>query len=161
MFCSCFAGVYNEFLLKKSAASVHIMLQNMFMYCDSIVCALAALLLQGQLAAAMTPEAISSILQPGVLAIVANNAAIGIVTSFFLQQLNSILKTFASALELLFTALLCWAIFGIPVHANTVLAIGIVSVAVWTYSQQPVHNPPPPPPPAADPEAAEPLIQES
>ena len=45
---------------------------------------------------------------PGVLIIVLNNAAIGIATSLFLRSLNSILKTFASALELMFTAVLCW-----------------------------------------------------
>jgi UDP-sugar transporter A1/2/3 len=71
---------------------------------------------------------------------VLNNAAIGIVTSFFLAQLNSILKTFASALELLFTAVLCWILFGIPVHPNTALSIAIVSAAVWLYSKEPVQN---------------------
>ena len=47
-------------------------------------------------------------MQPTVCWIIANNAAIGIVTSFFLRHLNSILKTFASALELMFTAVLSW-----------------------------------------------------
>jgi hypothetical protein len=37
-----------------------------------------------------------------------NNAALGIVVSLFLRKLNSILKTFASALELMFTAVLSW-----------------------------------------------------
>jgi drug/metabolite transporter (DMT)-like permease len=69
-----------------------------------------------------------------------NNAAIGIITSFFLKNLNSILKTFASALELMFTAILCWFLFGIPIYINTVLAISIVSYAVVIYSQNPVVN---------------------
>lgn len=78
---------------------------------------------------------------PIILAVVLNNAAIGIVTSFFLSQLNSILKTFASALELMFTAVLCWIIFGIPIYQNTIIAIVIVTIAILLYSKEPVHNP--------------------
>lgn len=69
-----------------------------------------------------------------------NNTAIGIITSFFLKNLNSILKTFASALELIFTAVLCWLIFNIPIHLNTALSIATVSYAVILYSQNPVQN---------------------
>jgi hypothetical protein len=54
--------------------------------------------------------------------------------------LNSILKTFASSLELMFTAILCWLLFGIPIYINTLLAISIVSYAVIVYSQNPVVN---------------------
>lgn len=43
------------------------------------------------------------------------------------QKLNSILKTFASALELLFTAILSWIFFGIPLTLQTLLAIFVVS----------------------------------
>uniref|UniRef100_A0A7G3B643 Uncharacterized protein n=2 Tax=Lutzomyia longipalpis TaxID=7200 RepID=A0A7G3B643_LUTLO len=54
--------------------------------------------------------------------------------------MNSIIKTFASALELFFTAILCFFLFAIPIHFNTILAIGIVSFAVFMYSQNPVVN---------------------
>lgn len=47
----------------------------------------------------------------------------------------------ASALELVFTAVLCWLIFDIPIHLNTAVAILIVTIAIWLYSQEPVHNP--------------------
>lgn len=69
-----------------------------------------------------------------------NNAAIGIVTAMFLRSLNSILKTFASALELMFTAVLCWIIFGIPVNIATAVAIAIVSYASLLYARNPVDN---------------------
>ncbi|XP_063241485.1 UDP-galactose transporter senju [Bacillus rossius redtenbacheri] len=140
--CSCCAGVYNEYLLKGDAASVNIYVQNVFMYVDSIVCNLGVLLAQGSFVAAFSRESLSSVLAPKVLVIVLNNAAIGIVTSFFLKTLNSILKTFASALELFFTAILCWLLFGIPIFVNTVVAISIVSYAVVLYSQNPVVNQP-------------------
>jgi len=75
-----------------------------------------------------------------VIIIMLNNCAIGIITSFFLKYLNSILKTFASALELIFTAILCRILFAIPIYLNTLVAIAIVSGAVLLYSRSPVVN---------------------
>nr|CAD7194139.1 unnamed protein product [Timema douglasi] len=138
--CSCCAGVFNEYLLKGEGANVNIYIQNMFMYINSIVCNAGILLIKGDLYDAFTPEALSSVFAYKVIIIMFNNAAIGIITSFFLKNLNSILKTFASALELMFTAVLCWLLFGIPIYANTVIAISIVSYAVILYSQNPVVN---------------------
>ncbi|XP_043228826.1 UDP-galactose transporter senju-like isoform X2 [Amphibalanus amphitrite] len=143
VFCSCTAGVYNEYLLKQGAAGVDVMLQNAFMYADSIVFAVLTLAVRGELSAALTASALRSVARPAVLMIVFNNATVGIVTCYFLHSLDSILKTFASALELMFTAVLCWMIFGIPVYANTAVAIAIVSAAICVYAQQPVRNPPP------------------
>ena len=36
--CSVIAGVYNEFIIKGDGADIHIMIQNVFMYLDSILC---------------------------------------------------------------------------------------------------------------------------
>ncbi|XP_012943600.1 UDP-galactose transporter senju [Aplysia californica] len=140
VFSSCFAGVYNEFLLKDTGVEVHIMVANAFMYLNSILCNTLVLAARGQLVQAFQADSVMSIMRPGVLAIIANNAAIGIVTSLFLRNLNSILKTFASALELMFTAVLCWLIFGIPVDVYTAVAILIVSAATYLYAQNPVVN---------------------
>ncbi|CAG2242076.1 SLC35A1_2_3 [Mytilus edulis] len=49
-------------------------------------------------------------------------------------------KTFASALELMFTAVLCWMIFGISIDMYTVVALGIVTAATFLYSHKPVVN---------------------
>jgi len=138
--CSCFAGVYNEYLLKGEGAGVNIYIQNVFMYMDSIVCNAGILLFQRNLVGAFTLDSLASVFQFKVIIVMFNNAAIGIITSFFLKNLNSILKTFASALELMFTAILCWLLFGIPIYINTLLAISIVSYAVLLYSQNPVVN---------------------
>ena len=116
------------------------MLQNVFMYMDSIICNVIVLGYSGKLMQAFTPEAIETILQPKVIMIIINNAAIGIVTAMFLRSLNSILKTFASALELMFTAVLSWMLFGIPVNILTAVAIAIVSYATLLYAQNPVDN---------------------
>lgn len=143
IFCSCFAGVYNEYLLKGNGHDVPFMLQNVFMYGNSILCNVVILAYTGHLQTALKAENIDSILQMKVLMIIINNAAIGLVTAMFLRSLNSILKTFASALELMFTAILSWIIFGIPVNILTAVAIGIVSYATLFYAQNPVDNTPP------------------
>ena len=92
----------------------------------------------------LSPDSLSAILNPKVVLIMLNNAAIGIVTSLFLKSLNSILKAFASALELMFTGVFAWIIFDIPLDVNTVIAILIVSFSTWLYSRNPVQNPPKP-----------------
>ena len=138
VFCSCFAGVYNEYLLKGGDAPF--MLQNVFMYTDSVISNILVLGFTGHLRDALTSASIASILQFKVVLIIFNNAAIGIVTALFLRSLNSILKTFASALELMFTAVLAWLMFGIAVNLFTVIAIIIVSFATLLYAQNPVDN---------------------
>ncbi|XP_071540709.1 UDP-galactose transporter senju-like isoform X2 [Panulirus ornatus] len=140
VFCSCLAGVYNEKLLKDTGAEVHIMVQNVFMYTDSIFCNVVVLFCRGELISAFTTTSLLQVWQPAVIVIILNNAAVGIVTSFFLRSLNSILKTFASALELMFTAVLSWVIFGIPVDWCTAIAIALVSYATYMYAQSPVVN---------------------
>uniref|UniRef100_A0A0K8TN46 Putative udp-sugar transporter protein slc35a5-like isoform x1 n=1 Tax=Tabanus bromius TaxID=304241 RepID=A0A0K8TN46_TABBR len=138
--CSCLAGVYNEYLLKDKGAEVNIYVQNVFMYLDSILCNSVILLLKGELFEAFKAENLSSVFRYYVVIIIINNAAIGIITSFFLKYMNSILKTFASALELVFTAIFAYILFTIPIYINTVLAIGVVSFSIYLYSQNPVVN---------------------
>lgn len=137
---SCLAGVYNEYLLKDKGSEVNIFVQNVFMYLDSIVCNVVILLIKGELLSAFTTDSLNAIFRFKVIIIIINNAAIGIVTSFFLKYMNSILKTFASALELMFTAVLCYFLFAIPIYMNTALAIAVVSFAIYLYSQSPVVN---------------------
>lgn len=138
--CSCLAGVYNEYLLKKKGAETNIYLQNIFMYVDSLFCNFLLLFIQGNLVNALNITSIKQIMRVDVILIIVNNCAIGIVTSFFLKYMNSILKTFASALELSFTAILSYIIFSIPFNISTVFAILIVSLAIYLYSQNPVVN---------------------
>ncbi|XP_022257365.1 CMP-sialic acid transporter 1-like, partial [Limulus polyphemus] len=140
VFCSCFAGVYNEYLLKDTGAHVHLMIQNIFMYFDSILCNFLVLVFKGEVMNVFNVDMVSSILQPLVILVIFNGTGCGIITSVFLKNLNSILKNFASALELAFTAVLCWVIFGIAIDIFTILSIAIVSYATFMYSQNPVVN---------------------
>lgn len=138
--CSCLAGVYNEYLLKDKGENINIYVQNVFMYLDSIVCNALILLVQGNIMSAFSLENLIEIMRPSVLIVMLINCAIGITTSFFLKYMNSIIKTFASALELIFTAILCRIFFTIPIYLNTIASIAIVSIAVFLYSQSPVVN---------------------
>ncbi len=124
------------------------MLQNVFMYTDSIICNFVLLTYfdyqQPNLSVmdkfSNTLQLITSGKEILILFIIINNAAVGIVTSLFLKSMTSILKTFASALELLFTSILAWIIFAIPVSIYTFIAIFVVSTAVYIYSTNPVVN---------------------
>ncbi|KAH0955300.1 hypothetical protein HN011_002650 [Eciton burchellii] len=115
--CSCLAGVYNEYLLKGQGADIDIFVQNVFMYIDSIFCNIVAIVLlstfENSISDILSNIDISACLQP---------------------------KTFASALELVFTAMLCWILFVIPINTNTIISIAMVSCAVILYSKNPVQN---------------------
>lgn len=146
IFCSCFAGVYNEYLLKDSGGKgekVHMMVQNIFMYADSIICNLIVLGLSGLSHSSNDPSSqgisfFSGLFQPSVIMVMVNNALAGIVTSIFLKNFNSILKTFAAAIELAFTAIICLFLFSIPIDIYTAISIGIVSYATYLYAKHPV-----------------------
>ena len=149
VFCSCFAGVYTEFLLKDGkGAQVHLMIQNVFMYIDSIICNFLVLMMvstsQSNTFMSDPLGTFGQILfDPLVFLVMFNNSLCGIVTSLFLKSFNSILKIFASALELVITAVVCWILFSIPIDAYTVIAILIVSLATFIYSRNPMSSAPP------------------
>ncbi|RWS03283.1 UDP-galactose transporter-like protein [Dinothrombium tinctorium] len=142
VFCSCFAGVYNELLLKDN--NTHIMIQNIYMYSASIFCNFMVYCATNynKMDETFSVSILENLLQPLILAVIVNNALCGIVTSIFLKNLNSILKTFASALELVFTAIFCWILFHIAIDMYTIVAIAIVSYATFLYSRNPVVNRP-------------------
>lgn len=137
-FCSCLAGTYNEYLLKTKGSNVDIFLQNVFMYLDSVICNFFVLLCKGELGTIF--DDFSSLLDIFVILITVNSAIVGIVTSFFLKNLNSILKTYASALELVITAVVCYLLFNIVITWYTVTSICLVSIAVAMYLKNPVNN---------------------
>eukprot|EP01135_Chromosphaera_perkinsii_P004148 Nk52_evm55s270 gene=Nk52_evmTU55s270 len=140
VFCSCFAGVYNEKLLKGSAGNVDIMVQNSFMYIDSILSNVCFMYVRGDLAGAISPTNIAALMEHNTMAIITNNALIGITTSLLLKHLNSIVKVYASAAELMITAVAAYFLFGITIDVYTVIAIGMVSYAIFSYTLNPVTN---------------------
>ncbi|CAK1600959.1 unnamed protein product [Parnassius mnemosyne] len=137
-FCSCLAGTYNEYLLKTKGLNVDIFLQNVFMYLDSVICNFLILFYKGEVNTIFNDmQSLEDII---VILIIVNSAIVGIVTSFFLKNLNSILKTYASALELIITAVVCYILFNILITGFTILSICLVSIAVAMYFKNPVNN---------------------
>lgn len=134
VFCSCFAGVYNEYLLKYVGSEIDIVIQNIYMYIDSILCNILILTLQGrQDDFIIDSKSLKTIFEPLILILVLNNSFCGLITSYFLKNLNSILKTYASALELVMTAILCWIIFSIPIDIFTLISISIVFLSTYLF----------------------------
>lgn len=53
--------MYNEKLLKDTGAEIDIMLQNIFMYIDSILCNAVILFFRGELTSAFTAASLSQV----------------------------------------------------------------------------------------------------
>jgi len=62
----------------------------------------------------------------------------GVVTSLLLHSLNSIIKVFATAIELVLIAVLSWVLLGYPITLQTVSAVSIVSCSVVIYAKHPI-----------------------
>lgn len=143
MFASVCAGVYNEVLLKADAGGggaeegivVTTNLQNGYMYLNSALCNLAVLGYQGRLSEAFSADNLSAVGSPMILAIVAIMSTVGLVTGFFLKHLDSVLKSVASALEVVLTMLASNLFFGIALDAQALAATVIVGGGVALYAR--------------------------
>jgi drug/metabolite transporter (DMT)-like permease len=141
---SAFAGVYNEYLLKRDI-SLDINEQNFFMYSFALFFNL------GWGVATNTQYYVGggifgSLSQGVFLAIVLNGAVVGIVTSLILKFINVIVKAFASACEVLLTAVLAHWLLGDPLTVKDFIACSIVMASMYWYYTAPATPPPPPPP---------------
>lgn len=154
IFCSCLAGVYNEYLLKDSSTSSNagIILQNIFMYIDSILCNMIALKVNPYLFEASeelqadkssTITLYNSLNRSVVIGVIIVNALCGLVTSWFLKDFNSILKNFAAAIELFAIAILAWLIYDDALDKYTIIALFLVTASLIVYSRNPVSVAPP------------------
>ena len=141
IFSSCFATVYIEYLLKGKAGDVPFLTQSFFMYLDSIICNFSYMYFNGTFTQAASPEGLCALKQPIVLAIIVNYIISGLVAVILLKNLNSILKQFANSLEIMFTTILVWLLFGKAITSYTFLALLIVCTSIRTYSTCPIENP--------------------
>jgi len=129
IFLSTTAGVVNEKLLKKYANTLSLSVQNIFMYSMSLLVNLG--LMFGQTGGLSFPDLSL------VLPVIVNGALLGLVTSMFLRELNSVLKSVASAIELWVTSLLSAVMFGYPFGGSMVAGIAILSLGVVLYACPP------------------------
>lgn len=130
---SALAGVYNEYVLKKQAhMSIHY--QNFFMY-------FYALFFNGIIGAVTDPASYSlhslfnwfQLAKPIFIPIVLFGASTGLAAAFILKFINVIVKAFASAVEVLLTAVLAALILNEMLTVNDVIAAIIVMISVYAY----------------------------
>ncbi|KXZ50061.1 hypothetical protein GPECTOR_18g40 [Gonium pectorale] len=125
------ASVYNEFALKKHMdTSVH--LQNFFLYFYGAAFNLVFLLFtavhEGQTLGQMF-KGLSLI----TYLLIANNAAQGVLSSFFYKYADAILKKYSSTIATIWTALLSFALFGHALTINFFLGVSIVFVSMHQF----------------------------
>jgi hypothetical protein len=133
------AGVYNEYLLKEKAASTPLMLQNAYMCTNSIVVNFAILVFIGR--AGHVLSSVSQVLtNPHTALVICFLVLYGLITSILLKELNSILKTYAAAVEIFTCGLLSHYVLGTVIDVSSVASLLIVAFSCYLYVREPVVN---------------------
>ncbi|XP_059449261.1 CMP-sialic acid transporter 2 [Corylus avellana] len=125
------ASVYNEYAL-KSQYDTSIYLQNLFLYgygaIFNFLGILGTVIFQG-------PSSFD-ILQghsKATMLLIANNAAQGILSSFFFKYADTILKKYSSTVATIFTGIASAALFGHTLTMNFLLGISIVFISMHQF----------------------------
>lgn len=125
------ASVYNEYAL-KSQYDTSIYLQNLFLYGYGAIFNFLAIL---GMAIVKGPSAFD-ILQGhsrATMFLIANNAAQGILSSFFFKYADTILKKYSSTVATIFTGIASAVLFGHKLTMNFVLGISIVFISMHQF----------------------------
>lgn len=125
------ASVYNEYAL-KSQYETSIYLQNLFLYgygaIFNFLGILGTVIVKG-------PSSFD-ILQghsKATMLLIANNAAQGILSSFFFKYADTILKKYSSTVATIFTGVASAALFGHTLTVNFLLGISIVFISMHQF----------------------------
>ncbi|KAJ4723251.1 CMP-sialic acid transporter 3 [Melia azedarach] len=125
------ASVYNEYAL-KSQYDTSIYLQNLFLYgygaIFNFLGILGTVIFKG-------PESFD-ILQghsKATMLLIVNNAAQGILSSFFFKYADTILKKYSSTVATIFTGIASAALFGHKLTMNFMLGISIVFISMHQF----------------------------
>ncbi|KAF3454261.1 hypothetical protein FNV43_RR04708 [Rhamnella rubrinervis] len=125
------ASVYNEYAL-KSQFDTSIYLQNLFLYGYGAMFNLLAIL---GMAIFKGPDALD-ILQghsKATILLICNNAAQGILSSFFFKYADTILKKYSSTVATIFTGIASALLFGHTLTINFILGISIVFISMHQF----------------------------
>ncbi|XP_066348148.1 CMP-sialic acid transporter 4-like isoform X2 [Miscanthus floridulus] len=126
-----FASVYNEYAL-KSQFDTSIYLQNLFLYGYGAIFnffgILGTVIFQG-------PESFDIFRghSRATIFLICNNAAQGILSSFFFKYADTILKKYSSTVATIFTGLASAAFLGQPLTVNFLLGISIVFISMHQF----------------------------
>lgn len=127
---SAFAGVFNEFLLKKDL-NMDVNEQNFFMYTFAVIfnCGWGLYTNPTYYTSGSVFRSFNGIF----FFIVLNAAIVGIVTSLILKFINVIVKAFASACEVLLTAILAAIFLNESLTKQDVVACTVVMYSMYVY----------------------------
>ncbi|KAJ4969205.1 hypothetical protein NE237_015906 [Protea cynaroides] len=125
------ASVYNEYAL-KSQFETSIYLQNLFLYGYGAIFNFLAIVVT----AIFKGPSSFNILEghsKATMVLICNNAAQGILSSFFFKYADAILKKYSSTVATIFTGILSAALFGHTLTVNFVLGISIVFISMHQF----------------------------
>ncbi|GLT87919.1 hypothetical protein SLE2022_059700 [Rubroshorea leprosula] len=125
------ASVFNEYAL-KSQFETSIYLQNLFLYGYGAIFNFMAII---GTAIFKGPSSFD-ILQghsKATMLLICNNAAQGILSSFFFKYADTILKKYSSTIATIFTGIASAALFGHTLTINFVLGISIVIISMHQF----------------------------
>ncbi|KAK4605802.1 hypothetical protein RGQ29_000189 [Quercus rubra] len=125
------ASVFNEYAL-KSQFETSIYLQNLFLYGYGAMFNFLAIL---GIAIFKGPGSLD-ILQghsKATMLLICNNAAQGILSSFFFKYADAILKKYSSTVATIFTGIASAALFGHTLTINFILGISIVFISMHQF----------------------------
>ncbi|MEW5305500.1 MAG: hypothetical protein WDW36_008034 [Sanguina aurantia] len=125
------ASVYNEHALKRHMdTSVH--LQNFFLYLYGALFNVGILLAVSLYEGTSIPRMFAG-QSTFTYLLIANNAAQGILSSFFFKYADTILKKYSSTLATIFTALASYALFGHELSTHFFIGVSIVLVSMHQF----------------------------
>ncbi|CAO2821684.1 unnamed protein product [Amaranthus hypochondriacus] len=125
------ASVFNEYAL-KSQYDTSIYLQNLFLYGYGAIFNFLAII---GIALVKGPSSFN-ILEghsKATMLLICNNAAQGILSSFFFKYADTILKKYSSTVATIFTGIASAALFGHKLTMNFILGISIVFISMHQF----------------------------
>eukprot|EP00258_Populus_trichocarpa_P050918 XP_024466937.1 CMP-sialic acid transporter 3 isoform X2 [Populus trichocarpa] len=126
-----FASVYNEYAL-KSQFETSIYLQNLFLYGYGAIFNFLAILVTALFKGPSSLDILHGHSKATML-LICNNAAQGILSSFFFKYADTILKKYSSTVATIFTGIASAVLFGHTLTMNFILGISIVFISMHQF----------------------------
>ncbi|KAJ6987414.1 hypothetical protein NC653_020617 [Populus alba x Populus x berolinensis] len=130
-----FASVYNEYAL-KSQFETSIYLQNLFLYGYGAIFNFLAILVTAIFKGPSSLDILHGHSRATML-LICNNAAQGILSSFFFKYADTILKKYSSTVATIFTGIASAVLFGHALTLNFILGISIVFISMHQVNIRP------------------------
>ncbi|KAG8369536.1 hypothetical protein BUALT_Bualt14G0023700 [Buddleja alternifolia] len=125
------ASVFNEYAM-KSQYDTSIYLQNLFLYGYGAICNFLGILASAIFKGPRSFDILEGHSKTSML-LICNNAAQGILSSFFFKYADTILKKYSSTVATIFTGIASAALFGHTLTINFMLGISVVFISMHQF----------------------------